>query len=126
MLATLAAYEGLFGPYHPQTLAMSTLLASALCASGSRVDGRRLFERAIGDLTKHHGKHHPVRIRALEAWSTMLCQEQDWNAAAAVQQELLDCRTHLLGRDHPDSLAARRDLSATLSAITDSAWSISA
>jgi len=126
MLATLASYESLFGPYHPQTLSMTTVLALALCASGHPVDGRRLLERAIGDLTKHHGKHHPARIWALEAWSTLLCQQGDWQAALPVQRELLECRTHVLGDDHPDSLAVRNELSATLSALTSESWSISA
>jgi eukaryotic-like serine/threonine-protein kinase len=126
MMATLASYEGMFGPYHPQTLAITTALAVALCASSHRADGRRLLERAVGDLTKHHGQHHPVRIRALEAWSTLLCQEGDWQAALPVQRELLDCRTHLLGQDHPEALAVRNDLSATLSALNNGPWSISA
>lgn len=73
-MATLACYEGLFGPYHPQTLALTTSLAVALCASGNSAEGMRLLERAIGDLTKHHGRHHPVLIRALEAWSAVSCQ----------------------------------------------------
>jgi eukaryotic-like serine/threonine-protein kinase len=126
MLATLACYEGMFGPYHPQTLALATLLAVALCASGSRVEGRRLLERTVLDLTKHHGNHHPARIRALEAWSALLCREEDWKAALAVQRELLECRTHLLGQDHPESLAVRNDLSATISLLTHEALTVSA
>jgi hypothetical protein len=126
MLATLASYEGMFGPYHPQTLAITTALAVALCASGNRADGRRLLERAVADLTRHHGRHHPVRVRALAAWSALLCQEGDWKAALPVQRELLECRTHLLGQDHPDSLAVRNDLSATLTALNSGSWSISA
>ena len=59
LIATLACYEGMFGPYHPQTLALTTELAVALCASGKSSEGKRLLERAIGDLTKHQGKHHP-------------------------------------------------------------------
>ncbi len=82
MLAALASYEGLFGPYHPQTLALATALAVALCASGNSVEGRRLLERTIGDLTKHHGRHHPVLIRALEAWSALACQESNVPANA--------------------------------------------
>jgi hypothetical protein len=124
MMATLASYEGLLGPYHPQTLAITTALAVALCAAGSRADGRRLLERTVADLTKHHGKHH--RVRALEAWSNLLCQEGDWKAALPVQRELLECRTQLLGQDHPEALAVRNDLSATLSALTNGPWSISA
>jgi hypothetical protein len=126
MMATLASYQGLFGPYHPQTLAMTTVLGVALCASGSRVEGRRLLERAVEDLTRHHGRNHPARIRALEAWAGYLCQEQDWEAALPVQRELLDRRTESLGWDHPDSLAARDQLAATLSARMDAARSLSA
>jgi hypothetical protein len=126
MMATFGSYQGLFGPYNPQTLAMAVVLAVALYESGSPMEGRRLLERAVLDLTRHHGKHHPVRIRALEAWSTLLRQEGDWKAALPVQRELLDCRTHLLGQDHPESLAVRNDLSTTLSALTSGSRSISA
>ena len=107
MLATLASYEGLFGPYHVQTLSMTTVLAVTLHDAGHRTDARRLLERAAGDLTKHHGRHHPARIRALEALSDLLCQEGDWQAALPLQRELLDCRTHLLGEDHPALQAVR-------------------
>jgi hypothetical protein len=77
MQATLASYEGMFGPYHPQTLAVTVALAEALSASGNRGDGRRLLERAIFDLAKHHGPHHPLCIRALDAWSKLPGQERD-------------------------------------------------
>jgi hypothetical protein len=87
MMATLACYEGLFGPYHPQTLALTTELAVALCASDRREEGRRLLERAIGDLARHHGKHHPVLIRALEAWSAL--SRQDGNALTNTPQSAI-------------------------------------
>lgn len=126
MMATLACYEGFFGPYHPHTLALTLALAVALGASGSVVDGARLLERAVADLTKHHGKHHPVRIRALEELAKLLCREANWIAALPVQQELLECRSQLLGREHPDSVAVRNDLSMTLCAITNQARTLSA
>ena len=77
MQATLACYEGLFGPYHPQTLAVTVALAEALSASGNRADARRLLERAIFDLAKHHGRQHPLCVRAVDAWSRLLGQEGD-------------------------------------------------
>jgi hypothetical protein len=89
MMATLACYEGLFGPYHPQTLALTTALAVALCDSGSLEDGKRLLERAIGDLTKHHGRHHPILIRALEAWSALPRQECNTPANASRPSTLI-------------------------------------
>jgi Tetratricopeptide repeat len=117
MLATLASYEGMFGPYHPQTLALTVALGAAL-------GDRWLLERAVADLTKTHGRQHPIRVRALEAWSALLCQEGDWKAALPVQRELLDCRTQLLGQDHPEALAVRNDLSETLSLLTDASLPI--
>ncbi len=115
MMATLASYEGMFGPYHPQTLAIVTALGVALCSSGKPVEGKQLLERAAGDLSKHHGKHHSVRIRALEALAAILCQEGDWKAALLVQRELLECA--------PECLAARAELTRTLSALIQ--WPIS-
>ena len=117
MMATLAAYEGFFGTYHFQTLAMTTILAEALCSRGHRMAGRRLLERAVEGLTKYHGRYHPARLRALQAWSALLCQDQDWKAALPLQRELLDCRKHVLGPDHPEALAARDNLSTTLSSL---------
>jgi hypothetical protein len=91
MLATLASYEGMFGPYHTQTLALTTALAVALCASGRTDQGRPLLQRALFDLTKHHGRNHPVRIRALEAWSALLRRDGERQAALIIQRELLEC-----------------------------------
>jgi hypothetical protein len=68
MMATLACYEGMFGPYHPQTLALTTTLGVALCQAGLEGKGRPLLERALLDLTKHHRPDHPLRARALAAW----------------------------------------------------------
>src|ERR1700722_8045579 len=126
MMATLNSYQGFFGPYHTQTLIMTTVLAEALCTAGNRVLGKRLLERAIGDLTNYHGRHHPARVRALEAWSSLLRQDEDWKAALPVQQELLDCRNHALGPDHPETLAARDNLSWTLSALMNNSLPVSA
>ena len=117
MLATLASYEGFFGPYHFQTLAMTAIVAEALCAAGHRAAGRRLLEQAVEGLTKYHGRYHPARLRALQAWSALLCQDEDWKAAVPVQRELLDCRRHMLGPDHPEALLAEDDLATTLSSL---------
>jgi hypothetical protein len=112
MMATLASHEGMFGPYHPQTLAIATALGVALYSSDRHVEGKQLLERAAGDLSKHHGRHHAVRIRALEALSAILCQEGNWKAALPLQRELLECA--------PECLAARTELTRTLSALIQS------
>ena len=96
LMATLCSYEALFGPYHPQTLILITVLGEALCAHGDRELGKRLLARAVADATRHYGRYHPARLRALEAWSAILWQDADWEAALPLQRELLDCRVHLL------------------------------
>lgn len=91
MMATLACYEGMFGPYHAQTLGLTTTLAVALCQSGRVEEGRPLLKRALLDLTKHHRRDHPVRIRALEAWAALLREDCNMAAALVIQRELRDC-----------------------------------
>jgi hypothetical protein len=118
MMATLASYEGMFGPYHPQTLGLAATLALALCSSGRQEAGRPLLQRALAELTRHYGKHHPVRIRALQAWCAVLCQERNWQAALPVQRDLLACRVAALGEDHLEARTAREDLSRIMSELT--------
>jgi len=88
IMATLVSYEGMFGPYHPHTLGLTTILAIALCESGRTEEGRPLLQRALLDLTKHHRRNHPARIRALQAWSDLLSENGDINAALIIQREL--------------------------------------
>jgi hypothetical protein len=92
LLATLASYEGMFGPYHPQTLGLTTTLALAFCASGRSAEGKPLLRRALVDLTKHHRPDHPVRIRALEAWAALLEEDGDSITARLIERELRECR----------------------------------
>jgi len=92
MMATLACYEGMFGPYNVQTLGLATTLAVALCESGRAEEGKPLLRRALLDLTKHHGPRHPLRMRALEAWCEVLREDGDWTAALVIQRELVESR----------------------------------
>jgi len=95
-MATLALYEGMFGPYHAQTLALTTTLAVALCEAGRSGEGKPLLERALLDLTKHHSPRHPVRIRALEAWCELVREDGNWSAAVVMQRELRECRSQTI------------------------------
>jgi hypothetical protein len=117
MAATLCSYQGFFGPYHPQTLSVATLLAEELLNNGDRATGQRLLERALEDLTKHHSPHHPLRLRALEAWGLLLRQDRDWPRALPVQRELAGRLAELHGPDHPSTIAAVNDLAAVLSSL---------
>jgi hypothetical protein len=126
MAATLYSYERFFGPYHPQTLDLTTVLAKALLESGHQELGRRLLERAVGDLTKHLVRFHPVRLRALELWLALLCKERDWPRAVMVQRELLDWRLDLFGADHPEAAAAQENLRAITTSLLHSSAGVPA
>jgi hypothetical protein len=91
MMATLACYEGMLGPYHPLTLSVAATLAVELCKSGRIEEGRPLLQRAMLDLTQHHAANHPARLRALQAWSALLSQGGDSHAALVIQRELAEC-----------------------------------
>lgn len=91
MMATLACYQGMFGPYHAQTLGLTTALAVALCEAGRTAEGRPLLQRALLDLTRHHAASHPVRLRALQAWSALLHQDGESHAALVIERELAEC-----------------------------------
>jgi hypothetical protein len=93
MMATLASYEGMFGPYHAQTLALTAALGIALYDSGQPTAARPLLQRAILDLTKFHPKNHPARIRAMQALASLLDEAGEWRAMLLIQRELADCRT---------------------------------
>jgi hypothetical protein len=95
-MATLASYEGMFGPYSAQTLGLTTTLALAFCASGRADEGKSLLRRALLDLTKHHSPNHPVRIRALEAWAALLERDGDSMSALLIERELRDCRAQVI------------------------------
>ena len=71
MLATLCSYENCFGPYHPQTLRLMTMVALALWQAGEP-QARPLLERAIRDLGRHLETDRELRLRAIAALRDLL------------------------------------------------------
>jgi len=113
MLATLCSYESWFGPYHPQTLRLMTQVAIAVWRAGEP-QARPLLERAVRDLGHHLGADHDLRLQAIVALRDLLVEQGDYERAASVQKELLECQIQRLGNDHPDALAARAHLARLL------------
>jgi hypothetical protein len=114
MLATLCSYENFFGPFHPQTLMLTTVLAAAFRQAGEENRARRLLEKVIADSARHLGPEHPARLAAIEALRDLFIGQGDLGRAAAAQRELLECRIRRLGKDDAETLAARGRLCAML------------
>ena len=114
MMATLCSYESWLGPYHPQTLALTVQIAIAYWRVGEPNRARPLLERTIRDLGRHLGPGHDLRMWAMSALREILVAQRDYGRAGEVQGEILECRIQCLGREHPETLAARADLAMIL------------
>ena len=114
MLATLFSYESRFGPYHPQTLRLMAQVAIAYWQAGESGYARPLLERAVGDLSRHVGRSHDLRLWAIAVLRDLFVAQRDYERAGAVQKELLECQVERLGGDHPETLATRAGLAAIL------------
>jgi hypothetical protein len=110
MLATLCSYESWFGPYHPQTLHLMTQVGIAFWQVGEPSHAQLLLERAILDLERHVAPDNDLRLRAIAALRDLFIAQGDYERAASVQRELLECQVRRLGSDHPETLAARDNL----------------
>jgi hypothetical protein len=114
MLATLGAWEDFFGPFHPQTLRLMTLVASTYRHRGDGDEARRLLEIVVTDAARHLGPEHEIRLAALGALSELFVAQRNYEKAGVLQRELLECRVRRLGHDHAETLAARAGLCETL------------
>ena len=121
MVATLASYEGMFGPYHVQTLSLRQLAGgyALRCQAphGREAAARTARGRISADI---RGVIILPGLRALEALSGCYARKMTGTRRYRAQRELLDCRPHLLGQEHMDSLAAMQHISIALTAVTRS------
>jgi hypothetical protein len=76
MMAMLCSYEDRFGPYHPQTLALTTKLAGLLLQCGQVSQGGALLERVVRDARQYLAPHHEVRLKAVAALRDFLGDQQ--------------------------------------------------
>jgi hypothetical protein len=118
MLATLCSYEGFFGPYHPQTLALMAQLGIAYFTAGEVDHARPLLEKVVRDAGTNLGREHGVRLKAIEALRDVLLAQGDQQRAAVVQREILECQIQRFGNGHPEVLAAHADLAMILLGTT--------
>jgi hypothetical protein len=118
MIATLHSYEAMFGPYHLQTLALTAQVARALWSAGEACPAQRLLEHSAQHLARYGDQASPVRISALATLRDLLVERNEIEKAAAVQREIVECRTRLRGPDHPQVADERAGLARMLLSIT--------
>jgi hypothetical protein len=114
MLATVCSYESFFGPFHPQTLGLTALVADVFGQAGEPDRARLLLEKVARDAARYLGTEHSVRLLALEKLRDLLLAQPDYEKAGAVQRELVECQVCRLGSDHSETLAARARLAGIL------------
>jgi hypothetical protein len=114
MIATLCSYESWFGPYHSQTLQLTTTVAIAYGEQGRFAEACRLLERVLRDTRRLAGPSHDLRLRALTALRDLWVQQRDLEKVTAVQREVVACNAAAHGADHAETLAARRYLATLL------------
>jgi hypothetical protein len=114
MLATLCSYENWFGPYHPQTLRLMTQVAVACWHEGAPECARAMLEKAIANLGRSLGLNHDLRLSAMVVLRDLFVSQRDYQKAAAVAKELLECQSKRLGDHHPETLAVRANLAQLL------------
>ncbi len=114
MIATLCSYESLFGPYHPQTLGLTTQVANAYWQAGEPAQARKLLERVVRDVGRCLGREHELRLRAVGTLRDVYLAQRDYERAGAMQGELIECHIQHLGSNHPETLAARTNLEMIL------------
>jgi tetratricopeptide (TPR) repeat protein len=111
--ATLESNAELFGPCHPETLAVAHSLATAFWCSGEIDRAIGLLDQALDRLTSLD-EDHPMRADILSTLGEIMFEQQHLEQAGEVRREVWECRVRHAGANHPDTLAAKGDLAAVL------------
>ena len=107
MFATLSSYESLYGPYHPQTLALTACVADACRQARQTELARALLERVVVDCRRHCSAEHELRLRSIVTLRDLLIEQHDFARAAVLQREYAECQMRRFGSEHPETVEAR-------------------
>ena len=114
MLATFSSYEECFGPRHPLTLRLLTEVGIALWRHRRTEEALIVLQRGLRDVSRAQGRSSDLRLRILSALRDLFLDLCDYERAAAVQKDLLECHTEQFGAEHAETLAARKMLAQLL------------
>lgn len=110
---SLAHYEHLLGPSHPNTLICVNNLA-VLARRGGAPDTRALAERAVAAMKAGLGPEHPNTLRASANLANVRADAGELADAADLEREAIAGLSEAVGGGHPDTLAVKANLAATL------------
>ncbi len=105
----LTIYEKARGPEHFDTALGLNNLATLLYTQGDVAGARPLFERALAICERERPKH-PYTATSLSNLASLLEGQGDLAGARALFERALAIRETVLGPEHPDTAASRRDL----------------
>jgi len=110
MMATLCAFEGMFGSRHLRTLSLAALIADVLRDAGDVAMAQRILEGVVRDLDCTVGRTHTSRMAAIESLRDVMLAQRESARAAALQAEIVECWKLQAGPDAEESIAARQYL----------------
>lgn len=113
-MAMLDSHKDLFGPFHPQTLAVVGALAIAFWRAGDIDRAIGLLDQNLDRLTSSLGREHPMRVNVLSTLGEIMAEQRHLEQASVILREVLECRVRSAGANHASSLAAKGDLAAVL------------
>ena len=114
MAATVTSYDQVFGPDHPQTLAVIVHFGRAIWRCGYPGRGRQLLERASLSLSRRLPREHSITLLVLGTLGQLLFEQGDFCGAYVIQRDLLERWRVNAGPKHPDTIAAEKSLAATV------------
>jgi len=96
------------------TLRLLTEVGTALWRHDRTDDALIVLQRGLRDATRALGRNHGLRLRVLAALREIFTEIDDYEKAAAVQKELLECNAEIFGEEHAETSAARETLAQLL------------
>ena len=93
----------MFGPYHPETLAVANDLAIAFWDAGDIGQALAILEQTVENTLAEHR----VRSELLCTLGEIMVGQAQFERAASIYREVLQFCTRRSGANHPSTLAAK-------------------
>jgi len=107
---TLAAFERVLGPDHPDTLASRHNLANAYRPAGRVAEAIGLYEQVLADRERVLGPDHPSTLASRHNLANAYQAAGRAAEAIPLHEQVPADRERVLGPDHPSTLASRDNL----------------
>jgi len=112
--SSLATYERVLGPKHPQTTTILNNLAVLFESQGNYEEARPLFERSLAIREEVLGPDHPETAAILNNLAALLQGQGNYEEALPLYERSLAIREKVLGPEHPQTATSLNNLAALL------------